>query len=810
MTISELFAESPDRWRYLELALTLADGPPAGTQELAVLLLRGLARPRRPVGTLEALIEMGEFATAERLHEQLFDLAAVGPDPGDDLRIANVADRMASARDAARLRIGAQWQSLDDRAQRVGLPTAPPYAVLDAVSQSARAAARLVEEREVAVAQAERRRREELTRALAAVAAPGESLSWSGDVEQALAVGGLEDSLPFDEVLDRYNGVSYATAEDNRYLPDPADQAAAELIAALVALREEPDEGKAENFAAALARLVGGTVRHDYDEPGPEFSFRLAWPADDTLIRLFPPIRHGLLIVITTSVGETRPLPPCAIRFHPSPVQRATAREPTLGAPELLLLLARQAGGAPVQVVRRTNLLRAAVRRVPARDLLANGVVLAGSSAPRTGLAWAFNLLGLVPDALLLDALLQEVGEYPLALRTVLVALSDSTAADGRVTLDGLRHLMPQLLPQLRADVLVSVRAGTTLWATLWLVVESFRMGDVFSADDAYREMSTLVGPRGRERLVDPQNVAGALRELVQLKILRESAGSFRLPPSVLTNALLADPLDLEQLAEALERRAEILDQETAAAIGPLVARAIGHRVDNDVLGIGHALDRVLDLSRDHDELQRELEHIKVRVAALGGGAYTDLYFNALTRRTHVDLCALVKRTVAYAVERVPVGTAVIADTDPGHHFVEIVPVLLENCLLNLIENAAAALRGGPPPWPRPIIRVLVRPAPEAEPPRPIAGSGPPVAVEVRDNGPGFSTEQLRRLRAEIRFDEDIRRLLSDHADRGRGLPLTAAFVRYFGGELQIGDDDDQASGGMVRVWLPLGSNHGG
>lgn len=839
MTVSELFAESPDRWRYLDLTLTLAGGPPPGTQELAALLLSGLARPRRPVDTLETLIEMGEFATAERLQEELFDLAVPGPDPGDDLRIADVADRMASARDAARLRIRAQWQTLDDRAQRVGLPAAPLDAVLAAADQSARAAAQVVAEREAAVAQAEYRRREELAHALAELAAPGDPVSWPADVEQALAAGEFDlaeeilragpdqpvdgygplsvraapsewpwPDLPFSEVLNRYAGMSYATAEDKRYLPDQADQAAPGLIAALVALQEEPDEGKAENFAAALAQVVGGTVHHDRDESGPDFSFRLAWPADDPLIRLFPAIRHGLSMVITAMPGETRPLPPCTLRFHPGPAPRAMAGEPALAAPDLLLLLARQARGVPVPAVRRANLLRAALRRVPAHDLLANGVLLAGLPAPRTALAWVFDLLGLVPDALLLDAVLQEVGEHPLALRTVLIALVDGTAAGGRVTLDDLRHLIPQLLPQLRADVLASLRAGTTLWATLWLVVESFRTGDVFSADDAYQELSALTGPRGRERLVDPQSVAGALRALVQLKILRESAGGFRLPPSALTNALLADPLGLEQLAQALERRAEILDQEAAAAIGPLVARAIGHRVDNDVLGIGRALDRALDLSRDDDELRSELERIKARVAAWGGGAYTDLYFEALTRRRHVDLCALVTRTVAYAVEEVPVGTAVIADTGPVDHFVEIVPVLLENCLLNLIENAAAALRSGPPPWPRPIIRVLVRAAPEARLPRPIAG--PAVIVEVRDNGPGFSTEQLHRLRAEIRLDEDVRRLLSDNEDRGRGLPLTAAFVRYFGGELEIGDDDDQTASGLVRIWLPLRSDHHG
>jgi signal transduction histidine kinase len=84
----------------------------------------------------------------------------------------------------------------------------------------------------------------------------------------------------------------------------------------------------------------------------------------------------------------------------------------------------------------------------------------------------------------------------------------------------------------------------------------------------------------------------------------------------------------------------------------------------------------------------------------------------------------------------------------------------------------------------------------------------PAVVVEVRDNGPGFSAAQLHRLRAEIRLDEDVRRLLSDNADRGRGLPLTAALVRYFGGELEIGDEDEQTAGGLIRIWLPQRLDH--
>src|SRR4051794_11796289 len=123
MILADLVAESADRWRYLELALALTDGSaPADPQELAALLLPGLARPRTPVDTLEALIVEEEFTAAERLHEHLFDLPAAGLAAGDDQRLAAVPDRLASARDAVQLRVKTQWQTMNERVQRVGLP----------------------------------------------------------------------------------------------------------------------------------------------------------------------------------------------------------------------------------------------------------------------------------------------------------------------------------------------------------------------------------------------------------------------------------------------------------------------------------------------------------------------------------------------------------------------------------------------------------------------------------------------------------------------------------------------------------------
>lgn len=839
MVLAELVAESPQRWRYLELVEALAARElPAAASELAHLVVCGLARPREPLETLEALVRHREFDAADFMYQQIRD--QLGLDAGeDDPRIAGFTDRLSMARDAARLRVETNWRTLDDRARRAGLGPAPADQVVAAANKSARAVERLVAARKRDVEEAERRRREQLADELARSAPPGATdPALPPGVERALAAGDFDlaqeilragpdgalagdaplavlrpprmPSWPgsFDEVLARYARHSPASAEDNRHLPDRGDAPAAELVAAIIALREATDVRRAEALAASLALAVGGNalIADSALESTTEFTFRLGPPGDDPFIALFPAIRHGLPIRLLLEAEDVAgPLPPCGVTFYPGPPSEAAAEGQMLFATDVLPILARPPRNASAPSLRWINLLRAVLRRVPPEQLLRDGVTLAGPLGSRTALAWVLDLLDRAPDELLLDALLHEVGEHPLALRTALLALTARTSPGERVTLDDWRAVVPGLLPQLRKDVMESLRAGTVLLATLALVLESFRSVPTFTAADACASMSQVAGPRGQERLVDAANIGKALDGLTRLRILRRSEAGFRLPAVALTDALLTEPLNLDELAKNLERQAESLDQATAMVIGPLAVRALGHRLDNDVLRICRAMDRVLEREADGiDSARAELGRIRDEVAAMGSGSYARVYFDSLAPGQVADVGDVVRQATAEALQTVPPGMAVEPDVRSGDCRVEIVPALLGACLQDLIQNAATALSGFDP-WPRAMIFVSVQSSSDL----PTGVAVPPtvapeaVMIEVRDNGPGFHADQLARLDAEMGVEEDVRRLLAGAAEHGRGLPLAKAVMRHFGGDLQIREQEAGATGAVVRLWLP-------
>ncbi|MFC5261237.1 ATP-binding protein [Kribbella qitaiheensis] len=838
MTLAELVAESPRRWRYLDLTQALADGNlPSAPSELSGLLLRGLARPRDPYATLEALVAAGEFDTAELVYEDMQDPQGPGS-ADDDPRIAGIPDLLSAARDTARRQIETKWETLNKRAERAGLALAPVDPLLTAVASSARAVDRLFAIRKLDVENAESGRRKQLTVELSRTAAGGQLSDLPLGVNRALEAGDFDlaqeilragpdgsldvggpltvpqvpTGLPwpdsFDEMLDRFGRRARATAEENRFLPDHDDDAAAQLVDAIGALRAAKDLPRAEALALSIAKICDGQAHFPAASSGAdtELTFQLT-PNDSMLTSLFPSIRRGIPIRVDLSPDDipAGPPPSRGVTFHPGPPSDANGEPTTLSATDLLLILARPARNAPVRSTRSINLLRALLRRIPPADLLSDGVELAGPLPPRTALAWVFDLLDRAPDQLLLDALLYEIGEHPLALRTALLALTASVDRGARLTLDDWRPLVSGLLPQLRLDVLDSVRAGTTLQATLWLAVQSFSSGGLFSDADVYTSMSAVAGPRGQERLVDAQSIGDALHGLVRLRILRRSDAGFRLPATALTEALMSNPLDLETLAKDLERQAVSLNEAATAVTGPLAVRAMSHRLDNDVLRIGRVLDRALSRGDDEREVLRaDLDQVRTEISVMRGGAYAKIYFDSIAPGQVIDVRQVVRQATGQALTTVPRGMAVEADLPSSACLVEIVPALLETCLQDLIQNAAAAL-SGIEPWPRAMIFVTVRVTGDGavEPESPPSAPRDAVMIEIRDNGPGFPTEQLPRLQAEIGVDEDVRRLLAGSAEHGRGLPLAAAIVRNFGGDLEICEQEPGAAGGLIRLWLP-------
>ncbi len=103
-------------------------------------------------------------------------------------------------------------------------------------------------------------------------------------------------------------------------------------------------------------------------------------------------------------------------------------------------------------------------------------------------------------------------------------------------------------------------------------------------------------------------------------------------------------------------------------------------------------------------------------------------------------------------------------------------PVLFEQVLLNLIENA---LKHGAPP-------ITVR----------VARAQDRIVLEVADRGPGLPAESARL------FEKFVR--ASSAPGVGLGLAVARAIVTAHGGEVTA---ENRAGGGAVfRAWIPAGS----
>ena len=117
---TDVLASWPDRWRYPELLVRLADGDrPLARDELARLIVQGIADQATPAGSLRALIAAGEFAVAERLLAAQ-DIVVLVAAEGEAL-----ADELAAARAAAAAELHTRLLALRSRAAEVDVAGVP-------------------------------------------------------------------------------------------------------------------------------------------------------------------------------------------------------------------------------------------------------------------------------------------------------------------------------------------------------------------------------------------------------------------------------------------------------------------------------------------------------------------------------------------------------------------------------------------------------------------------------------------------------------------------------------------------------------
>lgn len=116
----EMLAGWPERWRYPQLLVRLADADrPLARDELARLIVEGIADQATPTGSIRALIAAGEFAVAERLLEAP-DISTLAGTEADVL-----ADELVQARSAAAAELHTRLLALRSRAAEVDVRGVP-------------------------------------------------------------------------------------------------------------------------------------------------------------------------------------------------------------------------------------------------------------------------------------------------------------------------------------------------------------------------------------------------------------------------------------------------------------------------------------------------------------------------------------------------------------------------------------------------------------------------------------------------------------------------------------------------------------
>ncbi|MGQ0555070.1 MAG: ATP-binding protein [Nitrospiraceae bacterium] len=238
---------------------------------------------------------------------------------------------------------------------------------------------------------------------------------------------------------------------------------------------------------------------------------------------------------------------------------------------------------------------------------------------------------------------------------------------------------------------------------------------------------------------------------------------------------VLRDTTDESQLQDKL------VQAEKTGSLGVLTA-GIGHELNNPlfgIIGLGEAIQDEQDLEQIKSCAQDIVAHGR-RMATIVRDFTGVTNREAFDQQVPVPVEQILDQVLATAQTTVEMKDIVIHKTYAGHTPVLVFPDQLRQALVNLVTNAAQAMKG---------TGTLTLTT---------AVSDHTVTATIADSGPGISKQHLSKV-----FDPFF---TTKGQGEGSGLGLTVArrIIRKFGGDLRI--ESVEGQGTTCVVTLPIGS----
>jgi two-component system nitrogen regulation sensor histidine kinase GlnL len=235
--------------------------------------------------------------------------------------------------------------------------------------------------------------------------------------------------------------------------------------------------------------------------------------------------------------------------------------------------------------------------------------------------------------------------------------------------------------------------------------------------------------------------------------------------------------------------RAEAADAGSLGGLG----RALAHEIKNPLAGIRGAAQLLKDGARAEDAALADLiveETERIRRLA---DRMEDLAQEGPARREAVNIHKVLDRVGALLASTVGEGLSLRQDYDPSLPDALGDEDQLVQVFLNLVKNAAEAVRDRAGVGGEILVSTAYRHQPRPGPGEPASRPATPLEVRVRDNGPGVPPALRDRLFQPFASGKP--------GGTGLGLTLTARLVAVHGGSIEVESEPGRT---VFRVLLPV------